>query len=452
MSSIRDRIKELRRVRAGDLHASPRNWRTHPESQVAALRGTLAEIGYADALLTYVADDGSLVLFDGHLRQALDADQTVPVLVTDLTEAEAHKMMLVVDPLAAMAEADTKALASLIDEVDTTDAALDAMIRDLAAEYGIGQDETPACDPAPQVDQAAELQQRWKTAPGQVWQIRGRAGTHRLMCGDSTKPDQVKELLAGVKPFIMVTDPPYGVEYQPNWRNEAARTSKGMGNRHLGAGAVGTVTNDNRAAWSTAYALSGASVAYVWHAALFADVVKQGLQAAGFEVFAQIIWAKTRFAIGRGHYHWAHEPCWAAVRKGTSADFRGDRKNNTLWGNLIDSYSPKDPPLYATRIDSETIYAFPADCTTVWSLKHDKQVEGGHSTQKPIECMARPIRNHGGRGDDVYDPFLGTGTTMAAAEQCGRVCYGFEISPAYTAVILQRMRDAGLTPEKVSPA
>jgi DNA modification methylase len=176
-------------------------------------------------------------------------------------------------------------------------------------------------------------------------------------------------------------------------------------------------------------------------------VVQQGLQAAGFETFAQIIWVKTRFAIGRGHFHWGHEPCWAAVRKGSAADFRGDRKQSTVWGDIIDNYSPKDSPLYATQIDSETVYAFPADLTTVWRLKNDKQVEGGHSTQKPVECMARPIRLHGGKGDDVYDPFLGTGTSIVAAEQLGRVCFGCEVSPAYTAVILQRLKDAGMDPQ-----
>ena len=257
----------------------------------------------------------------------------------------------------------------------------------------------------------------------------------------------MQKLLDGRKPFIMVTDPPYGVRYEPEWRNKAARSSTGMGNRHLGAGACGQVTNDPRAAWSTAYALSQATVAYVWHAGLFAGIVQQGLQAAGFETFAQIIWAKTRAAIGRGHYHWAHEPCWAAVRKGCTADFRGDRKNKTLWGDVIDNFSAKDPTQYAIRLDAQTVYTFPAECTTVWTIPHDKQVEGGHSTQKPIECMARPIRLHGGKGDDVYDPFLGTGTTMAAAEQLGRVCYGFEISPAYTAVILQRLKDAGMEPQ-----
>lgn len=137
MSTIRDRITELRRVRAGDLHASPKNWRTHPESQVAALRGTLSEIGYADAVLCRVLPDGGLEVIDGHARKELDPDQIIPCLITDLSEAEAAKLLLTLDPLAAMAEADTKALGRLIEEIDIDSGALQKMIDDLASANGI---------------------------------------------------------------------------------------------------------------------------------------------------------------------------------------------------------------------------------------------------------------------------------------------------------------------------
>ena len=129
---IRNRIKELRHVRAGDLHASPKNWRTHPQRQIAALQGALREIGYADALLARKLPDGSLELIDGHARRGLDADHVVPVLVTDLDEREAAKLLLTLDPLAAMAEADAAALDQLLHEVETDDPALQAMLDDLA--------------------------------------------------------------------------------------------------------------------------------------------------------------------------------------------------------------------------------------------------------------------------------------------------------------------------------
>jgi hypothetical protein len=135
--SIRNRIKELRNVRAGDLYANPANWREHPTAQVAAMQGVLAEIGYADALLARELPDGSLELVDGHLRKELDPEQVVPVLVLDLTEAEAKKLLTVFDPLAAMAEANEQALGELLAEIQTESEGLQAMLEGLAAENGI---------------------------------------------------------------------------------------------------------------------------------------------------------------------------------------------------------------------------------------------------------------------------------------------------------------------------
>lgn len=230
----------------------------------------------------------------------------------------------------------------------------------------------------------------------------------------------------------MVTDPPYGVEYSPEWRKTAKATGK--------------VENDDRASWSATFALSGCSVAYVWHAGKYANIVARSLEAARFVIRNQIIWKKNRVPMSRGNYHWAHEPCWYAVKEGDNARFIGGRKQNTIWGDIIDNFVLSEEPLYAVKLDLETIYAFDAGMTTVWELKTDKPCQGGHSTQKPLECMARPIRNHGAPGDVVYDPFLGSGTTMVAAQNLERKCIGIEINPGYCAVILQRMQDAfGLT-------
>jgi DNA modification methylase len=233
------------------------------------------------------------------------------------------------------------------------------------------------------------------TKPGDVWLL----GEHRICCGDSTVATDVERLLSGAKPTLMVTDPPYGVEYDANWRNEAA--DKGL--IQHGASRVGLVQNDERIDWSEAFALVPAEVVYCWHAGRHASTVQASLEVCGYEIRSQIIWAKSRFAISRGHYHWQHEPCWYAVRKGATASWIGDRSQ-----------------------------------TTLWEMNLDRNVGGGHSTQKPVECMARPIRNHSG---DVYDPFLGSGTTVIAAEMHGRTCYGMEISPAYCDVIVRRWED-----------
>ena len=125
---IRDRIKEFRRVRASELRPNRRNWRTHPQAQRDALRGVLAEVGYADALLARKLPDGSLELIDGHLRAETTPDMEVPVLILDLDDAEAAKLLAVLDPLAAMAETDDDAIAKLVAEVETENAAVQALL------------------------------------------------------------------------------------------------------------------------------------------------------------------------------------------------------------------------------------------------------------------------------------------------------------------------------------
>src|SRR5262249_2286598 len=179
---IRDRIKELRRVRAGDLKPHLKNWRSHPESQKSALRGLLAEIGYADTLLTRELPDGSLQLIDGHLRAETTPDSLVPVLVTDLTEEEAEKVLLTLDPLAAMATADKDSLQALLSSLQFESPDVTAMLEDVAREFKIEpqalnlQGLTDPDDiPAPPDNATTQL--------GDLWLL----GNHRLLCGDSSK-------------------------------------------------------------------------------------------------------------------------------------------------------------------------------------------------------------------------------------------------------------------------
>ena len=131
---IRDRVKELRRVKAELLKPHPRNWRTHPQRQGDALRGVLAEIGYAGALLARELDDGSLQLIDGHLRAQTTPDVEVPVLIVDLDDDEADKLLAVMDPLAAMAEADHDALAGLLHDVETENEAVGSLLEKILQE------------------------------------------------------------------------------------------------------------------------------------------------------------------------------------------------------------------------------------------------------------------------------------------------------------------------------
>jgi DNA modification methylase len=225
---------------------------------------------------------------------------------------------------------------------------------------------------------------------GDTWLL----GKHRLVCGDSTNPGDVGRALNGIVPHLMVTDPPYGVNYDPAWRAILAQNPSGL--------AKGRVLNDDRADWREAWALFPGDVAYVWHGALHAAAVAESLEASGFAVRSQIIWDKTRLVIGRGDYHWQHEPAWYAGRKGKAGHWAGGRNQ-----------------------------------TTVWQIPHRKS-ESGHGTEKPVECMKRPIENNSSPGQAVYEPFCGSGTTIIAAEITGRACHAIELNPAYVDVAVKR--------------
>ena len=229
------------------------------------------------------------------------------------------------------------------------------------------------------------------TQKGDLWIL----GQHRIICGDSTDQTVVSELLDGARPHLMVTDPPYGVDYDPEWRTRAGVSTTER---------TGKVENDHRADWHDAWALFPGDVAYVWHAGIYATTVADSLFTAGFSIRSQIIWAKPRLVLSRGHYHWQHEPRWYAVREGGQGHWQGSRDQTTIWA-----------------IDG----------------RNEDQATN-HSTQKPVECMARPIRNNSKPGDAVYEPFSGSGTTIIAAEIEKRRCYAVELSPEYVDVAVLR--------------
>ena len=237
-----------------------------------------------------------------------------------------------------------------------------------------------------------------RTKLGDVWTL----GDHRLMCGDSTDQACVHTLLDGASPALMVTDPPYGVNYNPTWRDDCGGQF-GDGKTVMRS----KVVNDSRAAWAEAYVYFSGAVAYCWHPPGANLIVSfHELLEVGLVPRWQIIWVKPHFVITRGHYHLQHEGIWYAVRKGKTAGWIGDRKQTSVWE--IAGMNPA------------------GGCA---------EAKLGHGTQKPVECMERPIRNHKG---DVYDPFVGSGTTIIAAEREKRRCYAMEIAPEYVDIAVAR--------------
>jgi DNA modification methylase len=369
------------------LIPSARNARTHSPAQVAEIAGSIRAFGFSSPIL--VGADGDIIAGHGRLAAARQLGLTqVPVVVlTGLTDLQRRQLLLADNRIALNAGWDLQMLQLELKDLTTLGA-------DLAALGFTTQELAQALAPQRSTgltdeDEIPELSENTVTRIGDTW----CAGAHRIACGDCTDAKAVPALLAGIAANLMVTDPPYGVDYDPAWRhrlgiNKSARRAK--------------VRNDTQADWGATWALFGGDIAYVWHSALHATTVAESLRRQGFDIRAQIIWAKERLVLGRGDYHWQHEPCWYAVR--TTGQWTGDRKQTTLWN----------------------IPSGNQDCDT------------SHSTQKPVECMRRPLQNNSSPGQAVYDPFLGSGTTLIAAETTGRVCLAMELEPAFVDLAVRR--------------
>lgn len=394
MTASRKLTVKTRSVSELEPHA--RNARTHSDRQVDQIAASIEAFGFNNPVL--VDDGGGIIAGHGRVLAArkLGLDAVPTIRLGHLTEAQRRAFILADNRIAESANWDDELLSLEMADLAELDIDVsltgftDAEINKLLAS-GLApddrEDETPDAPDIP-VSRAGDL-----------WLL----GDHRVLCGDATDSGQVNRLLGGAVPNLMVTDPPYGVEYDAEWREkvhgaEAAPRS------------TGAVTNDDRFDWSDALRLFPGDVAYVWHAAGKAVETAQSLTSLGFERRAQIIWAKQHFAISRGHYHWQHEPCWYAVRKGRTGQWLGDRKQSTLWE------VPNASAFGGSDDDGKTV----------------------HSTQKPVEVMRRPILNHTKPGEAVYDPFLGSGSTVIAAEHTGRIAYGLEIEARYIDVIVQR--------------
>ncbi|MBX6382092.1 MAG: site-specific DNA-methyltransferase [Microbispora sp.] len=387
---------EHRIVAVADLVPYARNARTHSDAQVAQIAASIREFGFTNPVL--IDETGGLIAGHGRLLAArkLGMAEVPAVVVAGLSKAQQRALILADNKLALNAGWDDDLLK--LELGDLKDEGFDlgltgfdgdelaALLMD-GAEGLTDPDDAPPAPPVP----VSEL--------GDVWVM----GAHRIVCGDCTDPLVVEKALNGVKPHLMVTDPPYGVKYDPAWRNDATQAGRGKG--APSGRAVGKVLNDDKADWREAWALFPGDVAYVWHGALHAAAVAESLTACGFELRAQIIWDKARHVISRGHYHWKHEPCWYAVRRNGTAHWSGDRSQ-----------------------------------MTVWAIPHAKS-DTGHGTQKPVEAMKRPIENNSSPGQAVYEPFSGSGTTLIACQITGRCCHAIELNPAYVDVAVKRWQD-----------
>lgn len=405
---IRDRIRELRRVPASELLPNPKNWRTHPTAQADALRGVLGEIGFADAVLARETEDG-LQLVDGHLRAEVAPDAAVPVLVLDVTENEADKILATHDPLAAMATTDAGKLADLLQDMQFDSAATAAMTESLAASEGmqepveVVEDETPE-PPADPI-----------TQPGDLWTL----GQHRLLCGDSTNADDVTRLMDGRQASVCFTSPPY---LQRRSYTEESDVTDWDSLMHGVCDAL-PLTEDGQLLVNLGIVTEDREWLPYW------DGWLEWMRDHGWLRFGFYVWDKLN-----------PHPGGSGGRLLTSHEFVFHLCKQ-----------PRDPELVRPNKTAGTVVT-PYDMNKAGAAKQEPYVTSSHGVR---ESVAR-VQKGGTTGHpaafpvklpeyflaswtgDIFEPFSGSGTTLIAAEQLGRTCFAMEIGPAYCDVAVKR--------------
>ena len=371
-----------------------KNARTHSEKQIEEIAQSIKNFGFNDPI--EIGEDN--IIISGHARLAAAMKlglSEVPVIIHSHMDEKSRKAyVLAANRIAMSSSWDSQLLQE--EMLDLHNAEFDLALTGFTGEeineilnpeiLEDGLVDEDACEGT--VDEVISKE-------GDVWIL----GHHRLMCGSSTVQTDVDKLLAGQLPNTMITDPPYGVKYEASWRADA------KGRKKTEREESSNLMNDDQADWYDAYVLFPGSVAYVWHASAFTDVVMDGLRRSGFEVKQQIIWNKNIHALSRSDYHWKHEPCWYAVKKGTDRNWLGGRTQMTVW-----------------------------DVATVQSEK-DKT---SHPTQKPVEIYMRSIKHHTNPGEYIYDPFGGSGTLIIACEKSMRRALSMELDPKFCDVIVRR--------------
>jgi len=420
-----------------DLRPNPRNPRRHGQevmrlarsilrtawgAPIVAQRSTRRIIGghgrleAAKEILAGIEVDGELRGGHEHLFDRLaPGPGMVPVRWVDVSDAEADAMTLadnaralqgVDDPLAIVEMAqqfgrESETMRDIGFDADALDAIVksagDAVLADGSSGERVEVDE----DEAP-IDRAEELGKKWNVKLGQSWIIPSSGGgEHRILCGDSTKRDDVARVMSGQQAVWCWTDPPYGVEYVGKTKDSLVIENDGASDLPmLLRGAFQGIDA----------ALCDGAPIYVAHppGALSYEFAT-AWKAIGWKWHQTLAWVKQTFVLGHADYHYQHEPIMYGW-KGKNRRWYGGRNKRSV-------------------------------------LSHDKPIRNGeHPTMKPISLVADCLQNSSQRGDIGYEPFSGSGTTLVAAEQTGRLCRAIELSPKYVAVALERLAALGLEP------
>ncbi|MBO9539666.1 DNA modification methylase [bacterium] len=366
-------------------------WDQNPRKNEAAVEKVVESIrrfGFGSPILA--RPNGEVIA--GHTRlkaaERLGLDR-VPVRYLDLDPADAHLLALADNKLGEIAEWDESLLAEILKDLDPEDAALAGFgaeeLEDLLSE--LEEQEAFLTDP----DDVPEVPEEPITKPGDLWMM----GRHRLLCGDSTRAEDVERLMNGHKATMVFTDPPYNVDYVGKTKDALKIQNDSMSDadffRFLLAAYACMLTHTE----------PGGAI-YVCHADSEGTNFRKALVEAGWLLKQCLIWVKSAFVMGRQDYHWQHEPILYGWAPGTAHHWHGDRKQST-----------------------------------VWNFDRPNRSED-HPTMKPVELVERALANSSVRGGKVLDLFGGSGTTLVACEKNGRSAFLMELDPHYCDVIVRR--------------
>lgn len=426
------------------LIPNPRNPNQHSNKQIELLAKIIKNQGWR-APITVSTRSGFIVRGHGRLlaAQLLGVSQ-VPVDRQDYaTEAEEWADLIADNRIAELSQIDDSLLASVMAELNTGDFDVsltgfsDKQIDNLLADFNTAEVREDNFDPAAAVTEINEPM----TKPGDVWQL----GQHRLMCGDATVLSDVEKLMDGQLAAMIFTDPPYNVNYQGGTGDKLT-----IKNDNMSASQFNQFLHD---AFASMYAVTepGGAI-YVCHADSEGSNFRGALQETGWLLKQCLIWAKNQFVLGRQDYQWQHEPILYGWKPGAAHKFFGGRKQGTVIEEAAPIIVRQDDEgalltftagiqTVTLRVPSfEVLQAGDDSLSTVW--RFEKPVRNGeHPTMKPIGLCARAIQNSNRPGDVVADFFGGSGSTLMAAEQTGRVCFTMELDPVYCDVIIRRWEE-----------
>ena len=401
-TDYRNRIKALEYVNSADLTAHPGNWREHPQAQAEAMRGVLAEVGIAGALLAYRSErqGGALVVIDGHLRKDA-APQKWPVLVLDVDDAEADYILSTHDPLAAMATADAGALDALLSSVQSGEAAVQAMLAAVAEGAGLYAPKDDPQDAEPQVDRAEELRQEWGVEPGQLWRLPSRTPgqEHRLICGDCTDAAVVGRVMGGERAAIALLDPPYGMRLDADFSGMVNSLKFAQGKGVKNGRAYSNVIGDHE------------------------DYDARPLLAIVDDVKEQIWFGANYYSSTLPDTE--HGGSWLVWDK------RLDESADKMFGSCFELMWSRQP-------HKQDIIRH--KWAGIFGTENEPVRGRVHPNQKPVALYVDLLTRYGGAV--VIDPYAGSGNSIIAAENLSRQCRACEISAPYVSVALQRYLDA----------